>query len=55
MDFKITVVGHAIQATGFEADAANNLTAEDVAWAAFDAQVDTTAGSGNSGAQTPTT
>lgn len=46
-DFEITVVGHAIQAEGF-ADA-------DAAWAAFDAQVDTTAGSGNSGAQTPTT
>lgn len=48
VDFKITVNAHAIQATGFEADA-------DAAWAAFDAQVDTTAGSGNSGAQTPTT
>ena len=45
--FKITVNAHAIQAEGF-ADA-------DAAWAAFDAQVDTTAGSGNSGAQTPTT
>ena len=45
--FKITVNAHAIQAEGFD-DA-------DAAWAAFDAQVDTTAGSGNSGAQTPTT
>lgn len=54
-DFKITVNAHAIQATGFEDDAVTGASAEDVAWAAFDAQVDTTAGSGNSGAQTPTT
>lgn len=34
----ITVIGHAIQAATFEADMENELTAEDVAWAAFDAQ-----------------
>lgn len=33
--FKITVVGHAIQAAGFEADAVTGASAEDVAWAAF--------------------
>lgn len=36
-DMKIVVVGHAIQAAGFEADGAK--TAEDVAWEAFDAQM----------------
>lgn len=37
--FEITVVAHAIQAAGFAADTENNLTAEDVAWAAFEQQV----------------
>lgn len=37
--FKITVIGHAIQAAGFEADTENNQTAEDVAWEAFDRQI----------------
>lgn len=37
-DFVVDVVAHAIQASGFEGDAAKGLTAEDVAWAAFDAQ-----------------
>ena len=41
-DFEITVVGHAIQATGFEADTAAGTDAQDAAWAAFDAQVETT-------------
>lgn len=57
-DFKITVNAHAIQATGFEADTANNLSAEDVAWKAFDAQVETTAGNtgaGSNNGNTPTT
>ena len=36
--FKVTVTGHAIQAAGFEA--ANGVTAEDAAWAAFDAEVE---------------
>lgn len=36
--FEITVNGHAIQTATFEADDENELTAEDVAWAAFDAQ-----------------
>ena len=36
---EITVVGHAIQVVGFEADEENGLSAEDVAWAAFDAQM----------------
>ena len=34
----IEVEGHAIQAATFEADAATDKTAADVAWAAFDAQ-----------------
>lgn len=38
VDFKLTAEGHAIQVAGFVADEENNLTAEDVAWAAFDAQ-----------------
>ncbi len=38
MNLEIVVSGHAIQAIGFEADAANGLTAEDAAWAAFDVQ-----------------
>lgn len=37
-DMKIIVEGHAIQAATFEADTENNLTAEDVAWAAFEQQ-----------------
>ena len=36
---QIIVEGHAIQAASFEADTANGLTAEDVAWAAFDQQL----------------
>lgn len=36
--FKIEIVAEAIQADGFEADAAKDMTAEDVAWAAFDEQ-----------------
>ncbi|MBE6039173.1 MAG: hypothetical protein E7218_08275 [Anaerofustis stercorihominis] len=39
--FEISLEAHAIQAGSFEADAENNLTAEDVAWAAFDAQLAT--------------
>lgn len=35
--FEIKVVAHAIQAAGFEEDTVNNLSAADVAWAAFDA------------------
>ena len=38
-DFKMVVEGHAIQKAGFEADTENNKTAEDVAWEAFDQQV----------------
>ena len=37
-DFVVDVVAHAIQASGFNADIENSLSAEDVAWAAFDAQ-----------------
>lgn len=36
-DLEITVVAHAIQTVGFEADAAAGISAEDAAWAAFDA------------------
>lgn len=36
--FRITVEGHAIQAATFEADDGKGLSAEDAAWAAFDAQ-----------------
>lgn len=36
--FKIVVTAHAIQSYGFEADTANGLSAEDVAWEAFDEQ-----------------
>lgn len=38
--FEITVVGHAIQAIGFEDDAASGKTASDLAWEAFDAQLE---------------
>lgn len=38
--FAITVVGHAIQAAGFVEDTAGNKSAEDVAWAAFDSQME---------------
>lgn len=38
-DMTINVVGNAIQQTGFVEDTANNLTIEDVAWNAFDAQM----------------
>ena len=38
-DMQIIVVGEAIQSDSFEADTANSLTAEEVAWQAFDAQV----------------
>lgn len=38
-DLEIIAVGNAIQTLGFEADAATGATAEDAAWAAFDAQV----------------
>ncbi len=38
--FKMMIYGHAIQAAGFEADTANAKTAEDVAWEAFDAEVE---------------
>lgn len=37
-NMKIVVVGNAIQAAGFEADAANGMSVEDVAWAAFEEQ-----------------
>ena len=36
---QINVIAHAIQSAGFVADTANNLTAEQVAWNAFDAQM----------------
>lgn len=36
--FKMIIVGHAIQAVGFTADEEKNLTAQDVAWLAFDEQ-----------------
>lgn len=39
-DFTITVEGHAIQAVGFEDDAATGETAEDAAWKAFDIQIE---------------
>lgn len=38
-DFKMVLEGHAIQVAGIHADPDNGLTAEDVAWAAFDEQV----------------
>ena len=37
---QVIVTADAIQAIGFEADAEKGLTAEEVAWAAFDAQVE---------------
>lgn len=38
-DLTITVVGHAIQTAGFADNAETGATAEDAAWAAFDAQM----------------
>ena len=38
-DLEIVAVGNAIQTLGFADDAAAGTTAEDAAWAAFDAQV----------------
>ena len=37
-DGTVTIVAHAIQSEGFEADVEHDLTAADVAWAAFDTQ-----------------
>ena len=39
-NMKIDIVAHAIQVDGFEADPASNKTAEDVAWDAFDKQLE---------------
>lgn len=38
-DVELIVVGHAIQTAGFEDDSQTGISAEEAAWAAFDAQI----------------